>query len=101
MSKVDKVPEWARLKAFNAFERACGFPEQSEVGIRWLPALVDAFARYIAEHEEPPVDPLTNVLAEVYSCWCESDAARVREALAKSGLKIVDADGIELAGGAS
>jgi hypothetical protein len=51
----DEIPQWAK-------ERAC---ELSGASV-WIPADVDlnnnsaltALARYIAAHEEPPVDPL-------------------------------------------
>lgn len=49
---ADEIPEWAMNKA-EALVRDLRDPS-----IFWMDRHRNAFARYIAEHEEPPVDPV-------------------------------------------
>lgn len=53
---MDKVPEWA-------IERALKY-----IGVGGQPVchVVKAFARYIAEHEDPPADPLEEAFADAF-----------------------------------
>lgn len=51
MTRDAEIPKWAVERAE---ELAAA---EAEGGTTWTP-LADAFARYIAAHEEPPVDPL-------------------------------------------
>lgn len=52
---MSDIPEWAKDRALNIANAEAGFEAwrsvENSFGMR-------AFARYIAEHEEPPVDPL-------------------------------------------
>lgn len=87
----EDIPMWAK-------ERACGLvntgagdtPYEPSDVFRGNPA-IHAFARYIAKHEEPPVDPLLGVVEEAIAGTAEKGALQLREALAKRGFKIVEA----------
>lgn len=46
------IPEWAKERV-RVLTNAEGGPSN-----KWITCHRNAFARYIAEHEEPPVDPL-------------------------------------------
>jgi hypothetical protein len=56
------IPQWAK-------ERAIELADAED----WekVPALATAFARYIAEHEDPPVDPLLIEAREICALDCE------------------------------
>jgi hypothetical protein len=59
----DVIPQWARDKAAHLYSR--------ENGGWW-----EIFARYIAQHEQPPVDPDLIEAREVavqYSLWCSGE----------------------------
>ena len=49
----DEIPQWAR-------DRACELANKEP----WRPAIA-AFARYIAQHEQPPVDPDLETAREI------------------------------------
>lgn len=55
---TDEIPQWAvkeALKRSNLFNSPCLVAKNKDMA--WSKA-VNAFASYIAQHEEPPVDPL-------------------------------------------
>ena len=59
----EKVPDWA-------LERAVGLYHHEPVASSDIAVVYKhALARYIAEHEEPPVDPLLGVVEEVLDWW--------------------------------
>ena len=81
---AEDVPQWAWLKADSLIKQ----PDT-------LHRAREAFARYIAQHEEPPVDPLVQAFDEIHGyqiregeTWSQSIADRLRAALAKRGLEI-------------
>lgn len=78
------IPEWAADRASRLFcaERE----ERPDAGSTTV--WQDAFARYIAEHEEPPVDPLKECLAETYGAAAPEFVSAFKHALAKRGLEI-------------
>lgn len=88
----EKVPEWALERAVDLYHRETFF--SSDIAVIYKHAL----ARYIAEHEEPPVDPLRAAMDEAYDegeryGW--SDEANrqnfvdaVRRNLAKRGIEL-------------
>lgn len=67
----DNPPDWAIVRALDLADNVYG-----EDSIRPTPATVrgmpkrwtnlTAFARYIAEHEEPPADPVTQAARELF-----------------------------------
>jgi hypothetical protein len=76
------IPQWAK-------ERAIELADAED----WekVPALATAFARYIAEHEDPPVDPLVAALSPMCGfVWFDVNqlAERLNESLAERGLEI-------------
>lgn len=78
------IPEWAMAKAFSLL--ACE-------GGKWGRCAQEAFARYIAEHEEPPADPLAEVISEVLSGFENAShaaqyARAIRLKLAARGIQI-------------
>lgn len=60
---ADDIPQWAieRAKALQAASKRPG-----------LTPVMHTFARYIAEHEEPPVDPLLIEAREIVAAWLEA-----------------------------
>lgn len=56
----EKVPEWALERAVDLYHREPIF--SSDIAVIYKHAL----ARYIAEHEEPPVDPLVIEAREAF-----------------------------------
>ena len=77
------VPEWA-------FHRA---DEELGDGVNYR----NAFARYIADHEEPPVDPLTKAVDDA---WVLLPPEWTRETFVASVTKTLRDRGIEIGGGA-
>lgn len=69
MQSKSKPAEWAKQRVCDLANREPTAPE----GTHWRPenigpgGLASAFARYIEEHEEPPVDPLGAALAHANS----------------------------------
>lgn len=67
----EKVPEWAIARAL----------EELGVGGQPVCHVVHGFARYIAEHEEPPVDPMLvearKVAARAYQNCRDHDMAKL------------------------
>lgn len=49
---ADDIPDWARQRML----KLAG--EGADADLPWSKDVENAFARYIAQHEEPPVDPL-------------------------------------------
>ena len=63
---ADDIPQWAMDRACALGREDWGVPFQPEA------AAVQTLARYIAEHEEPPVDPLLIEAREIlarHSCF--------------------------------
>lgn len=71
-------PEWA-------MDRVNEYDDGSHTGLR------RAFARYIAAHEDPPVDPVKEALAEAYGSAAPEFVAAFKAAIAKRGLQITEA----------
>jgi hypothetical protein len=72
---MSDIPEWA-------VKRANDLTSEAMKDGSWLPFgghASAAFARYIAEHEEPPVDPLLIEAREIGATHCpeSADAFRV------------------------
>lgn len=73
----DEIPQWAK-------ERAIGLMDfEAKAAVPWtfknVPgAAVDAFARYIAQHEQPPVDPdlvkAREICGQVAEEWLNDEA---------------------------
>lgn len=96
---MSEIPQWAK-------QRACDLVNETlEPGLcHYTPAavtvgnkLLGAFAVYIAEHEQPPVDPLVDVFAHlglVDPQWsgAKREAEMFRAELTKRGLQIVPSD---------
>lgn len=95
---MDEItPQWAWEKAHKLL---------AEAGGKWGPSAARAFARYIAEHEEPPVDPLLIEAREVcarhfedshqgahgvsyrYGTWDDMDTVQIALAAIKRGIEI-------------
>ena len=89
MEQKEEVPEWA-LERVDELRRA--EPGDSLVG-----TTVDAFARYIAAHEEPPKDPLKRVVREMFGSvgWSVSndEIAKATEALREHMPALIAAKG--------
>ncbi len=99
---ADEIPQWAKEWAMKLcldldpdnYARTVEAWEQN--GATSFPA----FARYIMEHEEPPVDPVKAATADAFRViWdeneyatCEAWSERMHAELEKRGLKIVPAD---------
>lgn len=60
----DDIPTWAAARAHSLIAAE---PE----GTLWSASAEYAFARYIAEHEEPPVDPLLIEARKVLGDWAD------------------------------
>lgn len=96
---ADDIPQWALERAVDKAAAECG-PHESIYDRELVRAQphTRAFARYIAEHEEPPVDPLTVKTAAAFEAlWNEDEygtverwAGRLRELLEAQGLQIVE-----------
>jgi hypothetical protein len=72
MVVADDIPQWALERAAERVMAEPGKGGHYDVhGIAAYDA-GRAFARYIAEHEEPPVDPLLVEAREVAAQWFES-----------------------------
>lgn len=73
---TEEIPQWAKQRACELANAVSGFSQwkRHEVGKVGYPTLT-AFARYIAQHEQPPVDPDLVKAREI--------CARVAEELAK------------------
>lgn len=85
---MENIPDWAIERAIEL----CGNQHASTGKVKRCPAgfaSLLSFARYIAEHEEAPVDPL---IAEATAIWAEY-AAGPDEAMILAALR----RGIELA----
>ena len=70
----ENIPQWALVRALSLAE-SCWTLEEAK---NWLESnhygeALAAFARYIAEHEEPPVDPLLIIAREIVA---DEDASR-------------------------
>ena len=63
MSGVEQVPDWA-LERAKELHRAAGGATTP---------MAHAFARYIAAHEEAPVDPLLIEAREIVAVWLENN----------------------------
>lgn len=62
---VGEVPEWARKKARELLD--AGDPRGIGYGHKQLAAWIETtFARYIAAHEQPPVDPLRAAIDDAW-----------------------------------
>lgn len=80
------VPEWAAKKAAQLAEAEAPSMQGS-----WR----IAFARYIAQHEQPPVDPLIEAVKSVLSGFendghAQTYATAIRDELAIRGFQIVE-----------
>lgn len=85
----DTIPQWAAKRALELMRA------ESSSAMWSRDCYADrALARYIAAHEEAPVDPLESVLAAVGNDdprTAKEEAERLRFRLAEAGLKIVEA----------
>lgn len=96
---MSEIPQWADGRAFDLFnaELDLSGSEGSSQDI-----YKRAFARYISEHEEPPVDPvLVKTAAAFEALWNEDEygtverwAGRLQMLLSAQGLKIVEASDV-------
>ncbi len=89
------IPEWAIERALDAVNaesrdsslgsqyRQYGYADMVSPPVRTL-------ARYIAEHEEPPVDPLQECLRETYGAAAPEFVSAFKASLEKRGLKVVE-----------
>jgi hypothetical protein len=66
---ADNVPEWAKQRACELANAVGDWAVPVKWGQAQHYALGQAFARYIAEHEEPPVDPLLIEAREIVAQW--------------------------------
>ena len=93
-----EIPEWSKQRACDLVN-ACidvhspkchpGMASPSR-----FPSLF-ALARYISEHEEPPVDPVAEAINEIHDWWSdggESVAEAITKAI-KRGIEIGAANG--------
>ena len=81
---ADDIPEWAHRRATELVNK--------QKVISYPPAYMEAFARYISEHEEPPVDPVVALDEVIRLRFQWRNAGRVVAAeLADRGFKIVEA----------
>lgn len=90
------VPEWAKKRACELANADISNPipyRESHIG-SYGHSAITALALYIAQHEEPPVDPLFEALFAVVEMGrydTREQTALLREELARRGLKIVEA----------
>lgn len=79
---ADDVPQWALERAARLTNNMDGSHYSADAVraqcIRGY-SLGEAFARYIAEHEEPPVDPLKVVEDELYENWLSGPGVGARD----------------------
>lgn len=89
----DNPPDWAIDRALRLTSGEHGAAEEgydaaavkaNQVGF----PTTFAFARYIAEHEEPPVDPLQECLRETFGAAAPEFVAAFKEALEKRRLQV-------------
>jgi hypothetical protein len=80
---TEDVPQWA----LDRVAALCLVTRDQIAAFPWL----RIFARYIAEHEEPPVDPLETLAKELADVWRKGPPAK-GEVLALAALR----RGIEL-----
>lgn len=88
---ADKIPEWAIDEAL----KRCGVHPDQKPFSSWHDATyaraVELFAAHIAEHEEPPADPLYDALFAVVEMGRHDTREQVsllRHELAERGLEI-------------
>jgi hypothetical protein len=55
---ADDIPEWAERRALELAKLQGAGRGQAKTDGHYYSDMLNGFARYIAEHEEPPVDPL-------------------------------------------
>jgi len=79
MSGVEQVPDWADKRVNEQFDAAIE-PGQSEHA---YVVLHRAFARYIAAHEEAPVDPL---LLEARACAASAQSTGAADLTMAGGM---------------
>jgi hypothetical protein len=87
------IPQWAEERAREEYARAL---RPGAVTYDCIAFWEFAFARYIAEHEDPPVDPIAEAVFEALLMngkHIDGDKliARIRAQLQARGLKIVEA----------
>lgn len=66
----EKVPEWAKARVVELINATSSQPNVRAIEVDWTDRYLSvplAFARYIAEHEEPPVDLLLIEAREIAS----------------------------------
>ena len=81
------APDWAIEKALKLMEYG-GTPVVKVKAEPYEHYEVIAFATYIAQHEEAPVDPLQECLAEAYGGAAPEFVSAFRAALEKRGLEV-------------
>lgn len=94
--EVSEIPEWARLRANELL--SAGDPRSIGDGYKQLANWVnEAFARYIAEHEDPPVDPLAKAVADAMNHSVDrlgvfepEEAASLIHELRKRGIELAE-----------
>ena len=91
----EKVPEWAWTRMVDEFNKArelSGLPRMDLTSGDFGPANVGySFARYIAEHEDPPVDPLEQA---VDNAFVRLPLEWTRETFVKAVADSLRADGV-------
>jgi hypothetical protein len=92
---ADVIPQWAKERAASLINDAVVPAAKVWRAEHFGPtnSIACVLARYIAEHEEPPVDPLVAVLDEVLSGFetrehAERYATLIRAKLAARGLEV-------------
>lgn len=79
------IPEWAEGRAFDLFKTALAGRLHVGAEAIWR----DAFARYIAAHEQPPVDPIRAVMHHTFGYIDPIMLAKFHVELVKHGLQII------------
>lgn len=89
---ADDIPQWAKERVCALIDAIPGSNVYREVTVQDIDndRRTIAFARYIAEHEEPPSGALGEVLRK--AGVCRGQIAEINAEFAERGLKIVPSD---------
>ncbi|KQM18405.1 hypothetical protein [Novosphingobium sp. Leaf2] len=83
-------PDWAIERACTASGHSKHHRDSAKAQPKQNPTII-AFAHYIAQHEDAPVDPLQECLRETYGAAAPESVSAFRAALGKHGLEIREA----------